>query len=345
MKKYIVEVLMEKHRNAMSKAKADVQKIALECGYTPVQVAQVDNRIKRRLVTRYRISKNFQFLENDDVLLVQYPTYMGRFFENNLINFATKKGTKTIAIIHDIDVLRFGSNGFPTLEEVVSQLNMYDVVIASNIDMAQLLRNSGLNTTVQDLQIFDYLHDIKINEMKKKESILNFAGNLDKSKFLYNFDINQGIKLNLFGSVKDKEKLPANSTYNGSFEPEELPKMFEAGYGLVWDGDSAQRMTGLLGNYQKYNNPHKVSLYLSSGLPVIIWEKAALAKFIIRYNLGITLNSLDEVEARLARVSDQQYAEMVHNCCEVSKRLTEGYYTKHAISNAEKVINAKNRSI
>jgi hypothetical protein len=168
MKKYIVEVLMEKHRNAMSKAKADVQKIALECGYTPVQVAQVDNRIKRRLVTRYRISKNFQFLENDDVLLVQYPTYMGRFFENNLINFATKKGTKTIAIIHDIDVLRFGSNGFPTLEEVVSQLNMYDVVIASNIDMAQLLRNSGLNTTVQDLQIFDYLHDIKINEMKKK---------------------------------------------------------------------------------------------------------------------------------------------------------------------------------
>lgn len=341
MKKYIVEVLMKKRRNAMSKAKVDVQKIAMECGYSPIRVSQIDNRVKRRLVTHHKIAKSFQAIGNNDVLLVQYPTYMGRFFENSLMEFAVKKGTKTIAIIHDIDVLRFGSNGFPALEEVVSQLNMYDVVIASNIHMAQLLRNNGLNVTVKDLQIFDYLHNVEINEVKEKANILNFAGNLDKSKFLYNFDVKQDVKLNLFGSVKNKEKLPANSIYNGSFEPEELPKMFKAGYGLVWDGDSAQQMTGLLGNYQKYNNPHKVSLYLSSGLPVIIWEKAALAKFITRYNLGITLNSLDEVENKLAQVSDQQYAKMVHNCCEISKKLTDGNYTKHAILDAEQAINTE----
>ena len=71
-----------------------------------------------------------------------------------------------------------------------------------------------------------------------------------------------------------------NVKYCGQYKPEELPEKLEGGFGLVWDGDDLGACTGVFGEYMKYNNPHKTSLYLASGLPVIIWEKAAMAKYI-----------------------------------------------------------------
>ena len=51
-------------------------------------------------------------------------------------------------------------------------------------------------------------------------------------------------------------------------------------FGLVWDGTSLDGCNGRYGEYLKFNNPHKTSLYLSCGIPVIIWKEAALADFV-----------------------------------------------------------------
>ena len=45
---------------------------------------------------------------------------------------------------------------------------------------------------------------------------------------------------------------------------------------------------------------HKLSLYLAVGLPVIIWEKAAEAEFVLKENVGVTVKSLYELPQRLA---------------------------------------------
>ena len=109
-------------------------------------------------------------------------------------------------------------------------------------------------------------------------------------------------------------------------------------YGLVWDGDSLDTCSGLTGEYLKINNPHKLSLYLAVGLPVIIWEKAAEAEFVLKENVGVTVKSLYELPQRLATVSYNDYNIMKNNVRIVGERLRRGEYMMEAIRKAEKII-------
>lgn len=61
--------------------------------------------------------------------------------------------------------------------------------------------------------------------------------------------------------------------WHGSFKPEESPEHLQG----VWDGDSVDTCAGNTGAYLRYNNPHKTSLYLACGMPVIVWKEAAIA--------------------------------------------------------------------
>ncbi|KRM13271.1 hypothetical protein [Paucilactobacillus suebicus] len=338
MKKYIIEVSMEKHRNALSKAKSDVLRFAKELMYQDVELFQIDNKFKRLLSTNYILRKKFKNVDKNDYIFIQYPTYMGRRFERKMIEYLHKKGARLITLIHDIDYLRFNDDKFPSLAEVVEQLNSYDVVISSNQSMTDLLEKNGLRKPVVNLGIFDYFHEQNISKNKKNTAVFNFAGNLTKSKFLYEIKVNENSKINLFGNIDKNKILPNNFKYNGSFDPDVLPRMFIEGYGLVWDGDSATKMAGPMGLYQLYNNPHKVSLYLSSGLPVILWKDAALAPLIRDNNLGILVDTLDNLDETVSQVSDSDYLKMVQSCLSMSQKLKKGYFTKTAIEKAESII-------
>ena len=116
--------------------------------------------------------------------------------------------------------------------------------------------------------------------------------------------------------MRKLEKLANHLTYN---------------FGLVWEGNSTNTCNGVLGEYTKYNNPHKVSLYLSTGLPVIIWKQAALADFVTKNNVGIAIESLDEIDDAIKNVGKQQYAQMKSNTDIIAKKMRSGFYIKSAI--------------
>lgn len=332
--KYVVNVTLEKQRNAMSKAKSDVTDFASEIGYEPINLAQIDNKIKRVVLTNFIIKKAFGKLRKNDTLLVQFPTYMGKHFDDRLFVWLKTHGVKTIALIHDIDCLRFDDPKYPSLATVVNQLNNFDIVISSNKVMSKFLQNNGLNPVTISLDIFDYKHNATLQQKEFSET-LNFAGNLDKSKFLQDLEGNGTIKYELFGKLTEKENLPSFTKYNGSFLPEQLPGEFKKGFGLVWDGESPHKVLGKIGLYQRYNNPHKVSLYLSAGLPVIIWNQAALAEFVLENKVGLVVNSLDSVADKIAQISLKEYNEMVANAEQLSKKLVTGTFTKEALKKAE----------
>lgn len=86
-----------------------------------------------------------------------------------------------------------------------------------------------------------------------------------------------------------------NITYGGVLSPEQVPEVLTKGFGLIWDGNTIETCKGGTGEYLRYNNPHKLSLYLSSGLPVIIWKDAAEAKFVCENGVGYTIDSLREI--------------------------------------------------
>lgn len=115
-----------------------------------------------------------------------------------------------------------------------------------------------------------------------------------------------------------------------------LPQKLTQNFGLVWDGPDVNSCTGPYGEYMRYNDPHKVSLYLSSGIPVIIWREAALANFIQQNNLGILIDDLTELDKVLDHLSAEEYAAMKENVVNFSGRLRGGHYIKQAMKNISK---------
>ena len=114
---------------------------------------------------------------------------------------------------------------------------------------------------------------------------------------------------------------------------DELPFVLNAEFGLVWDGPSVETCEGGYGKYLMYNNPHKASLYLVSGIPIIIWEKAALANFIVENKIGFTISSLNDINEKLEGLSDEEYRVMKQNTIIFSERLSKGFYLKKIIRN------------
>ncbi|KAF0483945.1 hypothetical protein GBP14_09645 [Pediococcus acidilactici] len=171
-------------------------------------------------------------------------------------------------------------------------------------------------------------------EADKNKDII-FAGNLVKSSFLKKWNINKEI---IVYGINPSENYPKNVKYRGVKKPGELVRYLSGSFGLVWDGDSTKTNSGTYGEYTRYNNPHKVSLYLSSGLPVIVWKEAAISKFVEDRNVGITVSDLNEIPDIMEKMSDHQYETILKNVKKVGNEMRRGKYILSAISKAEKCL-------
>lgn len=129
-----------------------------------------------------------------------------------------------------------------------------------------------------------------------------------------------------------------NIEYHGSFPVDEIPMMLDRGFGLVWDGDSIYGCQGQSGQYLRYNNPHKLSLYLSSGLPVVIWREAAEAKFVEENGVGILVDDLRDLQMIISRLSAEEWNDFIRNVRNVSKKLCNGFYASSSIQIATRMI-------
>ena len=72
-------------------------------------------------------------------------------------------------------------------------------------------------------------------------------------------------------------------------------------------------------------------MYLASGIPVIIWKEAAIAKFIEENNAGVVVDSLVEIENVLNNITEKEYAQIKKNVEQIGMKLREGYYYKKAL--------------
>lgn len=129
----------------------------------------------------------------------------------------------------------------------------------------------------------------KQKNASKKNSIA-IAGNLspEKCSYIYKFiENNPELKINLYGVGYKGRSEYSNAEYHGSFSPEELPSKLDSAYGLVWDGPEITSCSGDFGKYLRFNNPHKLSLYMAAGIPVVTWKQAAIADFVEKHQVGL----------------------------------------------------------
>ena len=261
------------------------------------------------------------------------------------MNFLKKINFKAYLLIHDIESLRnkkiksFSDFKYSIIYFLQNKtvLERVDGIIAHNDKMKSELVKMGINKEkIVSLEIFDYLIP-NFNEDKNydKDKIL-LAGNFDIRKTRYARNLPEKPEFEIYGINFELEHLPNNVHYKGAFTPDELPNHLQGGFGLVWDGDSSHTCSGMYGEYLKLNNPHKASLYLASGFPIIVWSQSSIANFVRNNHCGILVNSLFEISETLKSISEDEYQELIKNSKRIGRKIRQGHYLKTALSKCER---------
>ncbi len=327
------------------KARIDIKDIAGEMGYQVLKVHMTagEEGTGRRECSE-RLNRDeweycYHNIEENSILLIQMPTTSAEITsEEFLKRLVDEKHVHIICLYHDIEKLRIINNSKARQKEFEMTKKLSEFFIVHNEKMMDALVDLGIpKDRMYNLKIFDYL--CKENEHSKKFSpLIYIAGNLSpkKSPYINKIKNIHGVSFRLYGPDFPKDAIGDNITYCGVMDSENIPGVFEEGFGLVWDGTDVSSCSGETGEYLKYNNPHKLSLYLAAGMPVIIWKEAAEAGFVIENNVGIAVSSLYELEKIIMGLSAEEYDSMANNAKIISGRLRSGQYTQRVLQDIEK---------
>lgn len=344
--------------NAGAKAPSDIEIILEQLGYIPISFphrmnkSSVFTKIYLAVMSLIAWIKFYMKVRENDIIIYQHPIMASMPLANYMIKkIRSKKKINMIAIVHDLSSYRFSVNEcsksrMKFYKKSDAILTQFDYVICHNNKMKEYLSQYINSTQIIELGIFDYLtnHLKKNNTFYNNNLVITIAGNLSNLKCGYIYKMkNLNIKLYLYGNNYKSEKNNDNVIYKGSFDPSELVEKIEGSFGLVWDGNEVETCAGNYGNYMKINNPHKLSLYLASNMPVIVWKDAAIADFVKKNNLGIAINSLLEIPEKLRKLTNDEYLEMKNNAGKIGKQIRNGYYTRNAINKCMDLISIKNK--
>jgi hypothetical protein len=311
--------------NAGPKAKVDIERILKTNYNAKIFTLRMNGNEGKSKVARfvYLVKKLFFLLtrlKRNELTIVQCP--IANFLP--LMNLAKNK----IALIHDLEGLR--GNNCKIDKKEIKFVNSCKTIICHNQKMKDYLILKGIpENKIYVLEMFDYLCD---NKLKRSDVIKNvevvYTGNLDKAPFLRQLEEEKmRFVLNVYG-VGDTEFNNKKIIYKGKYSPDELPQKINGNIGLVWDGNYDETMDDSgLKNYTKYNCPHKLSCYLASGIPVIVWDKAASADFVKKNNIGYVISNIYEIND----LKFDDYKVKIKNASIIGKNIREGYYTKKVI--------------
>jgi hypothetical protein len=268
-------------------------------------------------------------------ILIEYP-FEQRKRAYIVALMSLLNGVKMYALIHDLNSLRY-ADAQPSRELHI--LKLFDGVVSHNPAMTRWLRKRGFHGRVVDLDLFDYRskpgpawHESGMGPILKVLS----AGNMSVTKAAYIYDPRlaqlPNVHMSLYGAFFEPERAPAlAANYKGAFDPDAPVLDGPHHFGLVWDGEGVDTCSGAYGEYMRYNNPHKLSLYVSMGLPVIVWKHAAIAEAVKRWGIGVVVEDLRELSQLPSRISSDDYRQMVANVLPLRDAVSRGTFLRLAL--------------
>lgn len=335
------------HTSAGNKAKSDVEQIMLEEGFRNIGLTRTEHSSKGAhfMFNLVGIAKATTGLRKGDILFLQYP--LKKYF-TYICKIAHIRGAKVVALIHDLGSFRRKAL---SVEKELRRLSNADYIIATNKVMAKHLHDIGLDRPMGSLDAWDYLTvtDPIPQRVINGEIRIAYAGSLNERKnaFLWkwgNVIRDYVVDIYGFGFRMDQVEKPENFFDHGFVDAENLIAGMTSDYGLVWDGRSIDSCEGDFGSYLALNTPHKVSLYLRSRLPLIIWSGAAMADFVKTNGIGIIVDNLDDINDRVKAVTPEEYTEMRRNVDRVAADIAAGHYFRKAVRQAIKHIENESRN-
>lgn len=341
MKYVLAEYADPGNYTASSKARDDVVRILKNEGavYLPLFHAKSGHLNAALSMARSCVSL-WGKIEKGDEIFVQYP-YNPQIVNAVLIRMlsraAGRKKARLCVIVHDINSFRYtaGQERGDRMAREALLLNRADLIVVHNPKMTELLRSCGCTAKMSSLGFFDYLYQGDFADAAYSAAPrVAVAGNLSAEKSGYLYDLPEmNVFFELYGVNYDERlQKSKNVTYHGAFSPDKLIENMAGTYGLVWDGPSRDTCAGSYGAYLRYNSPHKFSLYIAAGMPVIVWEGSALADTVEKLGIGITISKLDDIYDAAAKISMEEYEIMRRHTEEQSYFVRGGRKLKAAIT-------------
>lgn len=296
-----------KNGSASYKAPSDVLSIAKANGYQeyPIKVDYRYGKIYRLLNSLYQLIKFSYKIPAGSIVIYQYPEIHPFLM---LLGLSLSRRWYRITVIHDINSIR--NTGHMALFEV-KLLKEHDVLIVHTTSMQNYLVNKKNISSPRyfSLDAFPYLAKIDRRNRNNSCSIC-FPGNIDKSLFIpLLLKENPNVQIELYGNkVKTDIAMYDNAHYHGIFSPDDVCGLLGS-WGLVWDGDSIDSCSGNLGVYHSIIAPHKFSLFLVAGLPLIVWKNSAMAEMVKNKKLGLCLDNLRNLREVLSSIDESEYQE------------------------------------
>lgn len=351
MKKiFIINYLIKKKSNedniGANKFDKDLMNIFLSMNFELKIFPMTSKRYK--VITLFKIiyelittTKNIYFFRYPFVYLGASKRYLNLLYilYEKIIYIVMKLSQHSIAvIISDLDFIRYEGFSKNSINKEINLLKNFNYIIVHNENMARLLENNGIKKSkIVNQEIGNNLSEYRLKTKRSFSKIVIFSGNLSKSYFLNKLLGKNYLSytLNLYGIGFSKEKETSFLKYKGSYSSEDIVKVMEGSWGLIWDGDDINKCSGLYGEYTRINNPSKFSQYIAAGLPVIAWKEAAVANVIKKYKIGFVVENLIEIGDMLNIITEREYQEYINNVLKLREKVVTGYHFKRAI---EKVI-------
>lgn len=335
---FAVQIADRNARTASRKAVDDAAKIAQARGWRDARLvfSSAETPLHERAVRTARsLTALLSEARPGACILLQYPVLGLRPALWTLCRALRAKGARVFGLVHDLEAIRRPER-FPLAPEVRT-LRAFDRIIVHTDAMGAWISERCGALPWSRLELWDYLVPGETRPWERERNLsptLAFAGNLDKSRFVARLGQVAGCRFELFGPGAP-ETLPPNCRHPGSFPPDEVPFALEGAFGLAWDGDSLEEAQGQLGEYYRVIAPHKVSLYLVSGLPVVVPRSSAVAPTIERHGLGIAVSNLLALPDALRGIDPPRYLAMRANVQSWAKVLAKGGHLEHALAECE----------
>ena len=315
------------------KAQNRVAKVAREnLGFNELGVFLYDINADSPEMLRTRLDGIIAAVGNGDIVIFQFPTWNEFKFDEALLRqLSAYQGLKKITFVHDMRSLMFESNLF-LLPYEIQFMNQTDLVILPSQNMADFLRTEGLTVDKIIIQrMWDF--PVTIDQLIRPpfERVINFAGNPDGEKFEFvkewNYD---AVELRVTAEKADWDQ-GKNISFLGWFTDDTIlvnALRRSGGFGLLWSEYSYFR------DYMKLNACYKLSAYLAAGIPVIVSSEIPEKDTIIRKNLGLVVDSLDEAVERVAAITQEEYNKMVDDVAVFSNLIRDSYFAKKVLTDA-----------
>ena len=346
---YIVTRDNGKDNHAGTKGRNDVEAIALSEGYKPIRIREFMGksgpryRLKQLWVVCTDWLPVFFKVQRGSYLVLQVPLYFSQKYVLVILKLLQRLRRISVTLLmQDFDALR----GLRDIRKEIKPLRLADRIICHSDRMKQAM--IGLDLAADKMipiGLFDYLvsgQGMVPTRTRTNEIII--AGNLEPEKagFVYklgalNDSQNSDLAFHLYGPNFVSTTPQKGVHFKGEFSPDAVFYRMTGSYGLVWDGESLDSCTGLMGEYLRINNPNKTSLYLAAGLPVIVWSQSSNAEIVKREQVGIAVDSLAQLPEILAAIGDQEYKILLTNVSRISEKLRSGYYTREALKAMMKI--------